>query len=98
MVSSSAIALGRPWNPNAIRMAFARLLIKVQAMGIEFDEDICPYTLQPHVCKANLSGHWHGGKPTTIEHLAALMGNTAEVCRKYAAWCPAYTDPIWASA
>ena len=79
-------------------MTFNRLLAKVQATGMEFDEDICLYTLRHTFAKRTLSGHWHDGKPTTIEHLAALMGNTAEVCRKYAAWCPAYTDPIWASA
>lgn len=45
--------------------------------------------------RERIGGYWTG-KPTTIEQVAAAMGNSRQVCwEHYAKWCDNYTDPIW---
>lgn len=53
----------------------------------------CRHTFAKHI----LSGHVTG-KPSSIETLAGLMGNTPSVCwRHYAQWCDDYNEPLWAA-
>ena len=90
--------LGNPWARDSLSDAFRRLRKRLARNGIELDEDACMYSTRHTYAKRTLSGYWTG-KPTTIEQLAELMGNTREVCwEHYASWCDAYTDPLWESA
>ena len=58
-------------------------------------KDRCMYACRHTFAKRTLSG-FYTGKPTTIEVLAGLMGNTPKVCwDHYAAWADQYNDPLW---
>ena len=87
--------VGTPWEPTSLRRAFGRLKDKLEGLGNPLDEDDCMYTTRHTFAKRILGGYWNG-KPATIEQVAALMGNTRDVCwRHYAKWCEKYTDPLW---
>jgi integrase len=89
---------GKPWRQTHLGHAFSKLRKRLAEKGIELDGDSCMYMLRHTYAKRTLAGFWTG-KPSTIEHLAELMGNTREVCwDHYASWCEAYTDPLWESA
>ena len=50
-------------------------------------EDSCMYACRHTYAKRTLQGYWTG-KPTTVEVLAKLMGNSPEICwRHYVQWC-----------
>ncbi len=89
---------GKPWTQTHLGAAFRRLRKRLARNGIKLDDNACMYSCRHTYAKRALAGFWTG-KPTTIEVLAALMGNSREVCwAHYADWCEAYTDPLWASA
>lgn len=89
---------GDPWKQSYLGHSFSKLRDKLKKHGIELDDDSCAYMLRHTYAKRTLAGYWTG-RPCTIEALAALMGNTREVCwEHYAQWCDAYTDPLWESA
>lgn len=81
----------RPFS-HGFRRAVARVVLKEK---ITFDEDICLYSTRHTYAKRTLQGYWTG-KPTNIETLARLMGNTVEVCRShYLQWTETYNEPLW---
>ncbi len=86
---------GTPWEPSSLKRAFIRLKKKLEKTGLPLDKDDCMYATRHTFGKRILGGYWNN-KPATIEQLAALMGNTRDVCwRHYAKWCEKYTDPLW---
>ena len=86
---------GAPWTGRGLRAAFNRLKKRLAQKGIKLDKSDCMYSTRHTYAKRTLGGFWTG-KPCTIEQLAELMGNSPQVCREsYAAWCEAYTDPLW---
>jgi integrase len=86
---------GQPWTIENLRSAFGRLKRKLAKKGIQLDDDACLYSCRHTFAKRTLGGYWTG-KPTTIEQVAAAMGNSRQVCwEHYAKWCDNYTDPIW---
>jgi integrase len=87
---------GNPWIPDNLTVSFVRLRRRVEKLeGIQFDTDACMYSCRHTFAKRTLQGYWTG-KPTTIETLARLMGNTPQVCWKhYVQWCEAYNSALW---
>jgi integrase len=87
---------GNPWKPDNLTVAFTRLRRRVNRLdGIQFDADACMNTCRHTYAKRVLEGYWTG-KPTTIETLARLMGNTPQVCwGHYVQWCEAYNEALW---
>ena len=86
---------GEPWTGRALRAAFIRLKKRLAQKEIKLDKADCMYSTRHTFAKRTLGGFW-SGKPCTIEQLAALMGNSRQVCwESYAGWCEAYTDPLW---
>jgi integrase len=87
---------GNPWKPDNLTVAFTRLRRRVERLeGIQFDPDACMNTCRHTYAKRTLQGYWTG-KPTTIETLARLMGNTPQVCwDHYVQWCEAYNAALW---
>ncbi len=82
---------GKTWNRCNGVTRFRDLKMK---LGLP--KDRCMYTCRHTFAKRVLSGYYTG-KPTTIEVLAGLMGNTPRVCwDHYAAWTDQYNDPLWA--
>lgn len=89
---------GKPWTRASLGNRFTALRKRLARKGVELDADACMYSCRHTYAKRTLGGYWNG-KPATIEQLAALMGNSREVCwEHYAHWCEAYTDPLWESA
>lgn len=88
---------GCPWG----RRNGVAMMCRIKA-GLKWNEDpekkgLSFYTCRHTFAKRVLSGYWTG-KPTSIETLAGLMGNTPSVCfRHYAAWCDEYNQPLWSA-
>lgn len=91
-------ASGKPWTLAGIKSVFRSLLGRCRRKaGIEFDSDICPYSMRHTYAKRTLGGYWTG-RPASIEQLCGLMGNSRQVAwETYAQWCDAYSDPLWAA-
>lgn len=86
---------GNPWRRESLTNAFRRVRERLEESKTPLDEDCCMYSCRHTFAKRVLSGFWTG-KPTTVEVLAGLMGNSRDICWKhYATWCDAYTDPLW---
>jgi len=86
---------GKPWQANNFRRRFVELRHRLEAKGMEFDADCCMYSCRHTYAKRTLQGYWTG-KPTNIETLAKLMGNTPQVCREhYLQWCESYNEVLW---
>ena len=85
---------GEAWSSATLGKAFQRVRDLLRKRGLELDNDCCLYTCRHTFAKRILSGHWNK-RYATLEHLANLMGNTEEVCRKYAAWSKQYQEPLW---
>ena len=87
---------GEPWKSDNLTVAFTRLRRRVEEQEhIQFDSDACMNTCRHTYAKRTLQGYWTG-KPTTIETLARLMGNTPQVCwDHYVQWCEAYNAALW---
>ncbi len=89
---------GRPWSRELLTEKFRKLKNKLIGKGIEFDDDACMYSCRHTYAKRILQGYW-SGKPTNIETLARLMGNSPQICHEhYLQWCDSYTEPLWESA
>lgn len=86
---------GNPWTRHSIGDAFARLRSKLKRKGVDLDKDSCAYSFRHTYAKRALQGFWTD-KPTNIETLARLMGNSPQICRDhYLQWCDHYTEPLW---
>jgi hypothetical protein len=63
-----------------------------------FDRDCVLYSTRHTYAKRILQGYW-SGKPTNIETLARLMGNSPAICRAhYLQWDETSTEFLWQSA
>jgi integrase len=71
----------KPWSDKTLSEGFRRAKVRAIANGMTFDDDVCLYSTRHTYAKRLLTGYW--GKPVTIDVLAALMGNTVDVCRKH---------------
>jgi integrase len=89
-------SMGNPWKADNLTVLFTNCRRRVEKKeGIQFDSDACMNTCRHTYAKRALQGHWTG-KPTTIETLARLMGNTPQVCwDHYVQWCDAYNASLW---
>ena len=88
---------GTPWKVRNLSHRF-RLLRNKVAKTIEFDDDCVLYSCRHTYAKRILQGYW-SGKPTNIETLARLMGNTPQVCQaNYLQWSDSYEQPLWDNA
>jgi integrase len=87
---------GNPWIADNLTVSCTRLRRRVtRREGIQFDPDACMNTCRHTFAKRTLEGYWTS-KPTTIETLARLMGNTPQVCwDHYCQWSEAYIQPLW---
>ncbi len=91
-------AAGTPWTRENLTEKFRTLKNKLAQQGIEFDKDAVMYSCRHTYAKRVLQGFW-SGKPTNIETLAKLMGNSPQVCRDhYLQWCDSYSEPLWDNA
>jgi integrase len=89
---------GRPWTRKNLTDQFRRLKQRLAKEGIELDEDACMYSCRHTYAKRILQGYWTG-KPTNIETLARLMGNSPQICREhYLQWSEIDNDPLWDAA
>lgn len=87
--------VGEPWTPVALKQAFSALRARLKKHGILLDDHACMYSCRHTFAKRTLGGYWTG-RPTNIETLSHLMGNSRDVCwEHYAEWCDTYTDPLW---
>jgi len=83
---------GKPWKRCNGVWHFSKLKKK-----LKLPDDRCLYSARHTFAKRTLSGYYTG-RPTTIEVLAGLMGNTPKVCwDHYAQWADQYNDPLWAA-
>jgi integrase len=86
---------GDAWTAKALSGAFTRLMARVQRKGVTLDADACIYSFRHTYAKRTLEGFWTG-RPTTIETLARLMGNTPQVCwNHYVQWSPTHNKALW---
>lgn len=86
---------GGVWREKNLSLNFRRTKKRT---GLEFDDDACMYSCRHTYAKRVLQGYW-SDRPTNIETLARLMGNSPQVCRDhYLQWCESYNEPLWESA
>lgn len=86
---------GRPWTRGKLQCYFKRLRERLAKQGMALPAGTCPYSFRHTYAKRTLQGFWTG-KPTNIETLCKLMGNSREICWKhYSEWCETYTEPLW---
>lgn len=89
---------GKPWTRENLGERFRFVRNRLAKQGVKFDNDCVMYSCRHTYAKRILQGYW-SDKPTNIETLAKLMGNTPEVCRDhYLRWCDHYLEPLWESA
>ncbi|MCH7728442.1 MAG: hypothetical protein IH991_18480 [Planctomycetes bacterium] len=88
-------AAGTAWDRRVLSNRFRTLKKKLAKLGIQMDKDCCLYSTRHTFAKRVLQGYWTG-RPTNIETLARLMGNTPQVCREhYLQWSEIDNDPLW---
>ena len=86
---------GGPWSKKNLSQRFRFLKYKLETQGVEFDPDCCMYSCRHTYAKRILEGYWTG-KPTNIETLARLMGNSPQVCREhYLQWSVVDNEFLW---
>ena len=91
-------AAGTPWTRENLTEKFRNLKRKLARQGVMLDDDAVMYSCRHTYAKRILQG-FYSGKPTNIETLAKLMGNSPQVCRDhYLQWCDHYSEPLWDSA
>ena len=91
-------ANGEPWTKKNLSQRFRFLKYKLEKQGVEFDPDCCMYSCRHTYAKRILEGYWTG-KPTNIETLARLMGNSPQVCREhYLQWSEVDNEFLWGVA
>ena len=89
---------GTPWTQERLTEKFRKLKNRLIKQGVTFDDDACMYSCRHTYAKRTLSGYWTG-RPTNIETLAELMGNSPKVCHDhYLQFCDSYSAPLWDSA
>ena len=89
---------GTPWIQERLTEKFRKLKNRLIKQGVKFDDDACMYSCRHTYAKRTLSGYWTG-RPTNIETLADLMGNSPKVCHDhYLQFCDSYAAPLWDSA
>lgn len=89
---------GGSWTRENLTEKFGNLKKRLAKQGITLDKDCCMYSCRHTYAKRILQGYW-SGKPTNIETLALLMGNSPQVCHDhYLQWCESYSQPLWESA
>lgn len=87
-----------PWTQSNLSKRFRETRDKLAKGGMGFDKDCVLYATRHTYAKRTLQGYW-SGRPTNIETLARLMGNTPQICREhYLQWDELSTDFLWASA
>jgi integrase len=88
-------ATGTPWERRVLSNRFRVLKKKLANLGTVLDKDCCMYSTRHTFAKRALQGYWTG-RPTNIETLARLLGNTPQVCRDhYLQWSEIDNDPLW---
>lgn len=86
---------GLPWNRESLAIAFRSAKARAERDGVAFDPDACMYSCRHTYAKRTLQGHWTG-KHINIETLAALMGNSPQVCRDhYLQWSEIDNSRLW---
>lgn len=89
---------GTRWTRENLSEKFRDLKNRLIKRGHEFDNDACLYSCRHTYAKRILQGYW-SNKPTNIETLARLMGNSPEVCHDhYLQWSDSYAEPLWENA
>ena len=89
---------GTAWTRENLSEKFRDLKNRLIEQGHDFDDDACLYSCRHTYAKRILQGYW-SGKPTNIETLARLMGNSPQVCHDhYLQWCESYAGPLWKAA
>jgi integrase len=84
-----------PWDKRNLSQRFRFLKKRLAKKGIELDDDCCMYSCRHTFAKRTLQGYWTG-KPTNIETLAKLMGNSPQVCREhYLQWSDIDNEHLW---
>ncbi|MEO0532118.1 MAG: hypothetical protein AAF266_16340, partial [Planctomycetota bacterium] len=86
---------GKPWTRSSLSLGFRNVKARLEKKGVEFDPDCCMYSCRHTYAKRTLQGYWTG-KMTNIETLAALMGNSPQVCRDhYLQWSEVDNERLW---
>ncbi|HTU27486.1 MAG TPA: hypothetical protein VMF30_18900 [Pirellulales bacterium] len=89
---------GTPWIVDNLSKRFRDVRNKLARAGMAFDKDCVLYATRHTFAKRILEGYW-SGKPTNIETLARLMGNSPAICRAhYLQWDATSTEFLWQSA
>lgn len=89
---------GAPWKQSNLSKRFRDARNKLIEEGVEFDKDCVLYSTRHTYAKRTLEGYW-SGRPTNIETLARLMGNSPQICREhYLNWDVTNAEFLWASA
>ncbi len=87
-----------PWTQSNLSKRFRDVRDKLAKGGMMFDKDCVLYATRHTYAKRTLQGYW-SGKPTNIETLARLMGNTPQICREhYLQWDELSSEFLWQSA
>jgi integrase len=88
-------AKGEPWHWRNLSQRFRVMKHRLERKGIDLDEACCMYSCRHTYAKRTLQGHWTG-RPTNIETLAKLMGNSPQVCRDhYLQWSDIDNEHLW---
>ena len=86
---------GEPWTRKMLSQNFRRVRRK---LAVPLDDDCCMYSCRHTYAKRALEGYW-SGKPTSINSLARLMGNSVQVCiDHYLQFSEADNEMLWTSA
>jgi integrase len=86
---------GKPWVTRQMSLCFRRTKARAEAAGTKFEPDTVLYATRHTFAKRCLTGFWTG-KPTSIQVLAQLMGNTPKVCQdNYLQWTSNFDAPLW---
>ena len=72
----------KPWTRKSLSLSFRYMKNRLARKKIYLDDDCCMYSTRHTFAKRTLVGHWTG-RPTNIETLARLMGNSPQVCRQH---------------
>jgi len=85
----------KPWLWKNLSQRFRVLKHRLERKGIDLDEACCMYSCRHTYAKRTLQGYWTG-RPTNIETLAKLMGNSPQVCRDhYLQWSDIDNEHLW---
>ncbi|HEX4143055.1 MAG TPA: hypothetical protein VHY91_05855 [Pirellulales bacterium] len=89
---------GAAWNQSNLSKRFRDIRDKLIEGGMEFDRDCVLYSTRHTYAKRILEGVWTG-KPTNLQTLSRLMGNSVKICMDhYTKWDKSSTEFLWANA